>query len=133
MIANKKLSVTIIVLFLISAGIIFLLFVNGCFSSFKLSQSEALLSLPYLTWVPAGKDIRKVGVTKYDPEIAYKGINIYNSSNLSVAYLMDMRGNVMHTWTSKKLPSQEKWYAIQICDNGDLLVIVKHALLARLD
>ena len=96
------------------------------------SSSEALKSLPYLTWIPAEKDILKSGVTKYDREQSFEGLNLFNSRNLSRAYLMDMSGKVLHSW-AKKTDGDDGWQHIELCENGDLLAIVKDRILIRLD
>ncbi len=96
------------------------------------SSIDALKALPYLTWVPAKKNIQKKGIIQYDQKQSFDGINIYSSRNLSEAYLMDMSGNVIHTW-SAKINDNDSWHHIELCKNGDLLVIVKDKMLIRLD
>lgn len=98
----------------------------------RVSSKEALKSLPYLTWIPAEKDIQKSGVTKYDRKRAFEGTNIYNSRNLSKAYLIDLNGNILHTW-SAKVTTDDEWHHVQVCGNGDLLAIVKDRMLIRMD
>lgn len=97
-----------------------------------ISSAEVLKSLPYLTWVSAEKDIQKSGVTKYDRKRSFKGINIYCSRNLSMAHLIDMSGNILHTW-SAKINTNDSWQHIEVCKNGDLLAIVKDKMLIRMD
>lgn len=96
------------------------------------SSDEALKSLPYLTWVPAEKNIIKSGVTKYEKEQSFKGLNLFNPRNLSQAYLMHMDGKILHTWT-RKTDEDEGWQHIELCENGDLLAVVKDRMLIRLD
>lgn len=96
------------------------------------SSAEALKSLPYLTWVPAKKDVLKSGVTKYEREQSFEGLNLFNPRNLSRAYLMDMGGKVLHSW-ARKTDGDEGWQHIELCENGDLLAIVKDRMLIRLD
>ncbi len=98
----------------------------------ELSSTEALKSLPYLAWTPAKETIQKSGVTKYDRKHSFKGINIYNSSHLSAAYLIDMAGNILHTW-SAKIDKDDSWHHIEMCKNGDLLAIIRDVMLIRLD
>ncbi len=93
---------------------------------------ENLKSLPYLTWVPAGKDIHKSGVIQYDQRRAYKGINLFNSRNLSMAHLVDMQGRILHTWEAR-INEDDSWQHVELCRNGDLLAIVKDKMLMRLD
>jgi hypothetical protein len=101
---------------------------NG--ESGQLSQ-RILSSLPYVEWAPT-KDINKVSVTKYEPENSFKGINIFTSFCKGEAYLIDMKGKVLHTWSDDN--RKNKWNGhVELCPNGDLLVILKDQMLMRLD
>lgn len=96
-----------------------------------------LSSLPYLQWAPAGKDIEKAAVVQYNPELAFDGINLYSSRTLSEAYLIDMHGNIVHKWATKKVEESDVkyhyWHHVEMCKNGDLLVPVLDQELIRLD
>lgn len=125
---------------LISGAAIFILFfslltVVGSITSenTRLSSTEAIKSLPYLAWVPADETIEKSGVIKYDQKQSFKGINIYAPQNSSKAYLMDMSGNILHTW-SAKIDEDDVWYYVEMDKNGDLLAWVANSgALIRLD
>jgi len=69
-------------------------------NSVQISEDDQkkLDALGYMTWVPV-KDKSKAGVTLHDKNQACSGINIYSSRNLSKAYLMDMYGKILHTWS----------------------------------
>lgn len=109
------------------------IFRQGVHNSIQLSPYESLKSLPYLTWSPAkAGDIQKAGVTRYNRNLSYTGVNIYNSRNLSTAYLMDMSGGILHEW-SHKIDKTDSWQDIKLCENGDLLAIVKDKMLICLD
>jgi len=95
-------------------------------------STEALKSLPYLRWIPAEKTINKTGVTKYDQRQSFKGLNLYASRNNSIAYIIDMTENILHKW-SAKINKEDTWQHIEMCENGDLLAIVKDKYLIRLD
>lgn len=126
---------TIIILFIstIAVTLFFIaIFTKTYKKSPQISSIEALKSLPYLTWVPAEKDIQESGVTKYDKKRSFKGINIYNSRNLSMAHLIDMSGNILHTW-SVKINADDSWQHTEVCENGDLLAIIKDKMLIRMD
>ena len=107
-------------------------------SSFKAEVSDKdpnndwLRSLPYLNWVSAEKNFDKKGVTVFDSEKSYKGINIFCYKALEKAFLMDMSGNILHTW-SKKIGENDSWQHVELCSNGDLLVIVNEKMILRLD
>ncbi|MBL7131046.1 MAG: hypothetical protein ISS45_06570 [Candidatus Omnitrophica bacterium] len=93
------------------------------------SSIEQLKSLPYLTWVPAEKNIEKIGVTKYKHSLSYEGLNIYNCDGSPVAYLIDMSGKILHTWSGRT----KRWQYVKMCNNGDLLGILCDGNLIRLD
>jgi hypothetical protein len=89
---------------------------------------KTLKSLPYLTWVKA-KDPSRSGVIHHNVRKSFQGLNLYCSRNLPKAYLMDMSGKIVHTWSYGKYA----WQHVERCNNGDLLVIVKDKMLIRLD
>jgi len=96
------------------------------------SDLRALLTLPYVSWVPAEDCTQKKGVTKYDPDKTFDGINILNSKGTSQVSLVGMKGQTLHTWSL-----DEASYTLddtsELCQNGDLLVIDDSRLLIRLD
>jgi hypothetical protein len=93
---------------------------------------KKIKSLPYVAWVPAIGTIEKAGVVRYDPKLAFDGLNLYNSQTSPEAYLIDMHGNVVHKWT-KDIPGGNDWDYVEMCKNGDLLVNAKDQMLIRLD
>lgn len=93
------------------------------------STAEALKSLPYLVWTPVGEDIDKIGVTKYNSTLSYKGPNIYNSKNDVNAYLIDMSGKAIHVWSD----GISQWSHVEMYRNGDLLGIFENKNLVKLD
>ncbi|MDP2922462.1 MAG: arylsulfotransferase family protein [Candidatus Omnitrophota bacterium] len=112
---------------------LWLTYATKIFGQINVSEIDALKSLPYAVWTPAEKTINYSSVTKYDPAKAYNGINIYATNNLSEAYLMDMRGNILHTW-SAKIDKNDNWYVIQLDKKGDLFVIpLKDRIFFKLD
>jgi hypothetical protein len=98
----------------------------------RLNLSRRILSsLPYVDWTPSA-ELEKVSVTRYEPEHSFKGINILNSMALAQAYLIDMEGNILHTWSDST--RKNRWNEhVELCRNGDLLVILKDEMLMRLD
>ena len=98
-------------------------------------SAEQIDSLPYVTWTPAENVKRsdKSGVTKYDRQRAFPGINIYKSVNLSTVSLMDMSGNMLHTW-SLNSNSKPVWAQhVELCPNGDILALIPNSPLMRVD
>jgi hypothetical protein len=95
-------------------------------------DDEKLSTLAYLTWVPAGKSLNMSGVTRCLPTESFKGFNLYNSRDQSVAYLMDMKGTVVHRWQARQ-GDEDTWHHVKVCGDGDLLAIVKDRALMCLD
>jgi hypothetical protein len=97
---------------------------------------DKLKSLGYVAWVPAeaedGSGKIKTGVTVYDPNLAFDGLNLYNSWKSPEAYLIDMHGRVVHKW-AKNIYEGDLGGHVEICENGDLLVVATHFALVRLD
>jgi hypothetical protein len=99
---------------------------------------DKLKSLGYVEWVPAeaedGSDTIKAGVTVYEPESAFDGLNLYSSSSKTVpeAYLIDMHGNIVNKW-GRKAERGDFWEHVRLCEDGDLLVVVFDEMLLRLD
>lgn len=99
-----------------------------------LSSVDALKTLPYVSWAPAGATIEKSGVTKYDSTRSCAGVNIYSSEFHSKAYIIDMLGNILHTWFWPPDTGNNVNQIELICDNGDLLVFTKgNTILLRMD
>ena len=55
---------------------------------------EELKSLPYLIHTKEKADETKKSVVKYNPELAFDGYNLYGCD------LMDMEGNIVHSWSN---------------------------------
>jgi len=92
-----------------------------------------LRSLPYLEWIPAKEDMDKSGVVGHDHELALDGLNVYSSWTLPEAYLVDMDGKVVHKW-SKGIAGCRKWKDhVELCKNGDLLVLAQDKMIICLD
>ncbi len=128
---KKAIFISVIIALLASIFLI-VFFTRDNEKSQQPDSMESLKALPYLTWVPAGRDIKKSSVIRYDRRRVYKGINLFNSRNLSMAHLMDMKGRILHTWGAK-INEDDSWQHVELCENGDLLAIVKDRMLVRLD
>lgn len=94
---NKKIVVTgiaVIVMFVV----LLVYFSLKAPLSIKASTTERLRALPYAAWAPVKeKDVEKQGVVRYDPQKAYRGINVYCLID-GGGYLMDMNGKIIHTF-----------------------------------
>lgn len=112
----------------------------------QVAEIERLESIGYLSGseIPSGKS----GVTVYDPERAYNGLNFYTSGHLPGALLMDMEGNVLHEWhcelidawragPRERLPRSAKsggfWRRAYLFENGDVLGIYDGLGMVKLD
>lgn len=118
----------------------FLLFISVLLSLVALNQQnhskpslgEALQTLPYIKWVPAEKTIEKQGVTVYNREKSSPGINFYKSQGSSPAYLINMSGDILHTW-SGEIKENYTFGHIELCENCDLLSMARKRILVRMD
>lgn len=108
-------------------------FFSGLRTTTETDSIERVKSLPYAQWTPIDeKDIHKSGVTIHNPELSYKGINLFLSLKKPGAKLMDMHGNVVHTFLDK----QDKRVLLSRVEpyrNNDFLVITKKAYLFMID
>ncbi len=97
------------------------------------SRLERLLALPYLTYSTESSPDNISGVVKYNRSSAYDGYNLYYRVPLNEAYLMDMEGRVVHTWRWPQYAKKNAWQAIEMLDNGDLLVACLPCGLLKID
>ncbi|MFC2091844.1 hypothetical protein ACFLTD_03640, partial [Elusimicrobiota bacterium] len=111
----------------------------SCFRIAKVNNSDPeydaearLRSLPYADWISDEPNIHKVGVTVYVPSAAFKGFNIYNAHNSPEAFIIDMKGNIVHGWQAN-IFKDDTWHHVELCENGDLLTIRKDRYLLKLD
>lgn len=84
------------------------------------SDIEKLMSLPYLSGVTEDLAPEKMGVTLYNRDLSYRGINIFIPYGMREAHLMDMTGKILHTWSSK---TPHGWQHGELDDDGNLFVI----------
>jgi hypothetical protein len=99
-------------------------------------QREEMAKLAALGYLrgskPAGE---REGVTLHDPERAYQGLNLFTSGHGPEALLMDMEGEVLHSWKrdlwsvwpdweeARGVTGAEHWACAHLFENGDLLAI----------
>ena len=86
---------------------------------------------PYVDWVPAEYP-DKVSVTQYNPQFSSNGVNIYTSKTERQTYLMDMQGNIVHTWNLGANDNYQ-WHFAKFYPDGDLLAIAIDEMVARFD
>jgi len=93
-----------------------------------LSSAEDLRSLPYLSWVSAEASHDKTAVTLHDAASAQPGVNLYADYDARTAYLIDLDGRVLHSWSDNK----SHWHHIDMLKDGSLLGIEENHHLKRL-
>jgi hypothetical protein len=103
----------------------------------KLSE---MMALPYVQGSTEAPDAENV--TRYEPDRAYDGVNLYTSGHAPEAFLMDMRGRVLHRWAKEveevwpKVPRtihSTFFRRVNAYPNGDLLAIFEGIGLIRID
>ena len=94
--------------------------------------TQALATLPYIAFVPESAKHADAGVAYLDSVRAFPGFNLCSSLVAPRAFLLDMKGNVVHEW-SKDIDLGHPWEFVSLCQNGDLLVSIQDRKLARLD
>jgi hypothetical protein len=106
-------------------------------------QAARLEALGYLQG--SVEATRAGGVSTYEPEKSFEGLNLYVSGHAPSAILMDMEGNPLHTWSYAfkdvweeypgKINKQHKffWRRVHLFENGDLLAIFEGIGMIRLD
>lgn len=98
------------------------------------ARQDALRSLGYIQWsVIRGDDRGKSGVLSADSRRYQDGVNLYHSRHRTEAYLMDMRGTILHTWTRGQGDEGGGWHHVEIGDDGNLFAIAKDASLVKID
>jgi hypothetical protein len=89
----------------------------GCETSPDGPDTQALKSLPYLSWVPAGETIGLSGVVVHRPGTVFRGFNLYCLRDSTEAHLLDMDGNMLHRWAAET--NQTAWQHVELANAGD--------------
>ena len=110
----------------------------------------ALHSLPYLNFSEVDdKAASQRGVTIYEEQLAWRGLNLHAIRTRGEALLTDMRGQVVHRWENQELvraPIQselpfveqlvnvsEGWTHVEPGENGQLYVVVELDQVGKID
>ncbi len=108
-----------------------------------------LKSLGYVNWVPVESSRRaRSGVVDSDPQRYQDGYTLYNSRPRTEAHLLDMGGEVLHSWSSEesgaaKAAVDERlgelapemyggWNHVVMYPSGELLVVGANHMLLKL-
>lgn len=109
----------------------------------QLRDVERLRSIGYLTGSRPAPLV--TGLTVHDASRAHSGLNLYTSGHFSGAVLMDMEGNVLHTWERDfrdvwpdnhadfDSENAQYWRCVHLFDNGDVLAVFEGLGLVKLD
>ncbi len=98
---------------------------------------EALEAVGYLAGYEEKPD--QTGVTRFDETRAQPGYNLYISGHGPEAFLIDMQGTLLHTWSFDAQAlypvenSKDYFRRVYLCDNGDLYALVNLYGVVRLD
>jgi len=95
------------------------------------ARLELLQALPYVAGTFDPHPERK-GVTLYDRQRAFPGLNLYSPANETAAYLVTMDGRVVHRW-SRDEDGGIPWFHVAPLPEGALLVSVSDQRLMKLD
>lgn len=96
----------------------------------EVSSIKPLSTLGYTEWAPA-EDIEKSSVTTYIQELSFKGMNIYTARSQATALLIDMQGDILHTWTLD-MKNDYNWQYVELLKNGELLSYALDKMLIRI-
>lgn len=109
------------------------------------SQFEIIRSLPYVGLVENKNKTTSEGVSFIDSEFSYEGLNLYTTGRDDEAFLIDMKGKLLHYWRyprekiiwhselSDRSQSYRGWRSFYAFNNLDLLVIYDYLGLAKID
>lgn len=89
---------------------------------------ENLKSLPYIKGT-YDSNFKKTGVIFYNQENTIDSYNFYNSIEKNTAYLINMKGRIVHQWSYPSGP----WQHTELFPNGDVIALIKDKRLIKID
>jgi hypothetical protein len=119
---------------------------EGAFTDEQVAEMQKLKSIGYLAGSTRPPEVW--GVTVYDSTRTWDGLNFYTSGHAPVAYLMDMRGNILHEWEYSFIdawkqgpggepPGSSKgagfWRRAYLFENGDVIAIYDGHAIIKID
>jgi hypothetical protein len=90
-------------------------------------ELERLRALGYAGVAPALPEGARTGVLHHDRARSAPGLNLFTNANTCTTQLVDMEGNLLHSWSA---PSCHRWGNAVLAPDGDLIVIgrTRHAV-----
>lgn len=90
-----------------------------------------LQALGYVEWAPLEGAAPRGGVVRHDPERSQAGVNLFGSRSIGQAWLVDMAGDEVHSWSSSRPGAH--WNHVEALPDGELLVIDRASAVEKLD
>jgi hypothetical protein len=94
---------------------------------------EKLKALPYVSYVEEDLDPSRKKVTILDEETAYPGLNLYIPSAVRRAFLVDMKGEILHQWKPSEDMVGGHWLYSEIDVGGNLFLLVRRVGLFKMN
>ena len=93
---------------------------------------EKFRSLPYVTHVENDPSPEIRGVSLHNVALASPGLNLFTSNEVGGSHLLDMNGNVLHSWHPSDAIG-DRWLYSEMDPDGNLLIIVVGYGLVKMD
>jgi len=94
---------------------------DGTHTGLSEAQQRELERIATLGYVSGVEPVpQKTGVLTHDPGAALAGLTLYTTGEGPRAVLIDMEGNVVHSWS---FPGSKYWARARVLPKGDLLAI----------
>jgi hypothetical protein len=90
-----------------------------------------LQALGYVEWAPLESAGPRGGVVRHDPERSQAGLNLFGSRSIGRAWLVDMAGDTVHSWSSARPGAH--WNHVEPLSDRGLLVIDRASAVEKLD
>ncbi len=99
-------------------------------------EEEASISdfegLPYLSYVKDDPNPEMKGVALYDPDLSYPGLNLLTSRLIGGAHLLNMEGEIVHSWAPGDATGRG-WVYSEMDEAGNLFVLAEDVGLVKMD
>ena len=118
---------------LAAAGAVALVWIArpGASSESTDALAARLQALGYAEWAPLESAGQRGGVVHHDPTRSQAGLNLFGSRSVGQAWLVDMAGDTVHSWSSPRPGAH--WNHVEPLPDGELLVIDRASAVEKLD